>query len=190
MHDPLGDPLVVEVGDLLAEMEVLEQRRTSTAGLQEWSVSGSRNPEPSSGTHRPARASSPSATRIRLLFSPRSCLPAADSTAHGSVSVAQELLRRFGRRVRGDERETESRPIVESFSVTTGPSFTFARPRLLNRLRPLYERAVSSTNSTTNEPPATPTPRARASLPRPVGSETPRFRSAAATPPPGFGRRG
>ena len=34
MHDPLGDALVVEVGDLLAKDEVLEQRRAAQARLQ------------------------------------------------------------------------------------------------------------------------------------------------------------
>ena len=34
MHHALGNPLVIEVGDLLAEDEVLEQRRPALAGLQ------------------------------------------------------------------------------------------------------------------------------------------------------------
>jgi hypothetical protein len=34
MHDPLGDALVVEVEDLLAEMEVFEQRRAAGADLE------------------------------------------------------------------------------------------------------------------------------------------------------------
>ena len=34
MHNPLGDALVVEVGDLLAKDEVLEQRRAAEARLQ------------------------------------------------------------------------------------------------------------------------------------------------------------
>ena len=34
MHDALGDALVVEVGDLLAKDEVLEQRRAAQARLQ------------------------------------------------------------------------------------------------------------------------------------------------------------
>ena len=34
VNDPLGDPFVVEVGDLLAEDEVFEQRRPAQAGLE------------------------------------------------------------------------------------------------------------------------------------------------------------
>ena len=34
MHDALGDALVIEVGDLLAEDEVFEQRRTARRGAQ------------------------------------------------------------------------------------------------------------------------------------------------------------
>ncbi len=34
MHDALGNALVVEVEDLLAEMKVLDQRRTARADLQ------------------------------------------------------------------------------------------------------------------------------------------------------------
>ena len=34
VHDALGNPLVIEVGDLLAEDEVLEQRRPAQAGLE------------------------------------------------------------------------------------------------------------------------------------------------------------
>ncbi len=34
VHHPLGDALVVEMEDLLAEMEVLEQRRTAFADPQ------------------------------------------------------------------------------------------------------------------------------------------------------------
>jgi len=39
MHDPLGNPLVVEVRDLLAEDEVLPQGRAAQAGLQRTPVS-------------------------------------------------------------------------------------------------------------------------------------------------------
>jgi hypothetical protein len=34
MDDPLRDPLVVEVGDLLAQVVILEQGRTALARLQ------------------------------------------------------------------------------------------------------------------------------------------------------------
>ena len=34
VHDALGDALMVEVGDLLAEVEVLQQRRAADAGLE------------------------------------------------------------------------------------------------------------------------------------------------------------
>ena len=34
VHDPLGDALVVEVGDLLAQVVVLQQRRPARPGLQ------------------------------------------------------------------------------------------------------------------------------------------------------------
>ena len=34
VHDPLRDPLVVEVGDLLAQVVVLQQGRAALAGLQ------------------------------------------------------------------------------------------------------------------------------------------------------------
>ena len=34
VHDALRDALVVEVGDLLPQVEVLQQRRTACAGLQ------------------------------------------------------------------------------------------------------------------------------------------------------------
>ena len=44
VHDALGDPLVIEVGDLLAKDEVLEQRRPAQA-----------RPSASSGCRRPAR---------------------------------------------------------------------------------------------------------------------------------------
>ena len=40
MDDPLRDALVVEVGDLLAEDEILEQRRPAQAGLQRVLVVG------------------------------------------------------------------------------------------------------------------------------------------------------
>ena len=41
---PLGDPLVVEVEDLLAEVEVLEQRRAALAHAQRVLVVGDRHP--------------------------------------------------------------------------------------------------------------------------------------------------
>ena len=34
MHDPLGNALMVEVEDLLAEMEIFEQRRAARADLE------------------------------------------------------------------------------------------------------------------------------------------------------------
>jgi hypothetical protein len=34
MHNPLGDALVIEMRDLLAKDEVLEERRAAEAGLQ------------------------------------------------------------------------------------------------------------------------------------------------------------
>ena len=34
MHNPLGDALVIEMGDLLAKDEVLEQRRPAQPGFQ------------------------------------------------------------------------------------------------------------------------------------------------------------
>ena len=43
MYDALGDPLVVEVSDLLAQVEVLEQARTSIADLER--VVGRRHPQ-------------------------------------------------------------------------------------------------------------------------------------------------
>ena len=43
VHDPLGDPLVVEVEDLLAEVEVLEQRRAALADPQRVLVVGDRH---------------------------------------------------------------------------------------------------------------------------------------------------
>ena len=43
MHDPLRDALVVEVGDLLPEVEVLQQRRSAVAGLER--VVGVRQPQ-------------------------------------------------------------------------------------------------------------------------------------------------
>ena len=43
VHHALGDPLVVEVEDLLAEREVLEQRRPPLAGLQRVLVIGDRD---------------------------------------------------------------------------------------------------------------------------------------------------
>ena len=43
MDDALGDALVVEVGDLLAQDEVLEQRRPAQAGLQRILVVGDRH---------------------------------------------------------------------------------------------------------------------------------------------------
>ena len=43
VHDALRDALVVEVGDLLAEVEVLEQRRAALAGLQRVLVVVDRN---------------------------------------------------------------------------------------------------------------------------------------------------
>ena len=42
MHDPLGNALVVEVEDLLAEMKVLDQRRSALADLQGVLVVGDR----------------------------------------------------------------------------------------------------------------------------------------------------
>ena len=42
MDDALGNALVVEVGDLLAEDEVLEQRRPARAGAQRVLVVGDR----------------------------------------------------------------------------------------------------------------------------------------------------
>ena len=43
VHDPLGDALVVEVEDLLAEVEVVEQRRAALAGAQRVLVVGDRD---------------------------------------------------------------------------------------------------------------------------------------------------
>ena len=43
VHHPLRDALVVEVGDLLPEVEVLQQRRAAGAGLQR--VVGVRQPQ-------------------------------------------------------------------------------------------------------------------------------------------------
>jgi hypothetical protein len=43
MHDALGDALVVEVGDLLAQDEVFQQRRAAQAGLQRVLVVGDRH---------------------------------------------------------------------------------------------------------------------------------------------------
>ena len=43
VHDPLRDALVVEVEDLLAEVEVLEQRRSAFAGTERVLVVGDRN---------------------------------------------------------------------------------------------------------------------------------------------------
>ena len=40
MHDALGDALVVEVRDLLAQDEVFEQRRPAQAGLERILVVG------------------------------------------------------------------------------------------------------------------------------------------------------
>jgi hypothetical protein len=40
MHDTLGDPLVIEVRDLLAHDEVFEQRRAARAGAQRVLVVG------------------------------------------------------------------------------------------------------------------------------------------------------
>ena len=42
MHDALGDALVVEMGDLLAEDEVFEQRRPARAAFQRVLVVGDR----------------------------------------------------------------------------------------------------------------------------------------------------
>ena len=39
MHDALGDALVVEVEDLLAQDEVFEQRRAARAGLERFWLS-------------------------------------------------------------------------------------------------------------------------------------------------------
>ena len=45
VHDPLGDALVVEVRDLLAEVVVLEQGRArARRPCSEWSVSRTRRP--------------------------------------------------------------------------------------------------------------------------------------------------
>ena len=43
VHDALGDALVVEVEDLLAEVEVLQQRRAALADLQRVLVVGDRH---------------------------------------------------------------------------------------------------------------------------------------------------
>ena len=43
VHDALGDALVVEVEDLLAEVEVLEQRRAALADPQRVLVVGDRH---------------------------------------------------------------------------------------------------------------------------------------------------
>ena len=44
VHDPLGNPFVVEMGDLLAEDEVLEQCRPARSGAQRVLVVGNRQP--------------------------------------------------------------------------------------------------------------------------------------------------
>ena len=45
VHHALRDPLVVEVHDLLAQVEVLQQDRARAGpALSEWSVSGMRTP--------------------------------------------------------------------------------------------------------------------------------------------------
>ena len=43
MDNPLGDALVIEVGDLLAKDEVLEQRRAAEARLQRVLIVRDRN---------------------------------------------------------------------------------------------------------------------------------------------------
>ena len=43
VDDPLGDPLVVEVEDLLAEVEVFQERRAADAGLERVLVVGDRD---------------------------------------------------------------------------------------------------------------------------------------------------
>jgi hypothetical protein len=47
MHHPFRDVLVIEVGDLLAQVKVLEQRRAAVPGLQR--VVGVRQAEPLGG---------------------------------------------------------------------------------------------------------------------------------------------
>ncbi len=44
VHHALGDALVVEVRDLLAQVVVLQQRRAALPAFSEWSVSGRRRP--------------------------------------------------------------------------------------------------------------------------------------------------
>lgn len=44
VDDPLGDPLVVEVGDLLPQVVVLNEDRPPLPAFSEWSVSWSRAP--------------------------------------------------------------------------------------------------------------------------------------------------
>jgi hypothetical protein len=44
VHNPLGNALVVEVGDFLAKYEVLEQRRASETDLQRALIVGNRDP--------------------------------------------------------------------------------------------------------------------------------------------------
>ena len=44
VHHPLGNAFMVEVEDLLAEMEVLEQRRTAVADLQRVLIVGDGDP--------------------------------------------------------------------------------------------------------------------------------------------------
>ena len=68
VDDPLGDALVVEVEDLLAEMEVLEQRRSASAalsvfwssatGIPCWVVNRGRSPPANWCVSPPARVSS------------------------------------------------------------------------------------------------------------------------------------
>ena len=62
VHDPLGDALVVEVGDLLAEVEVLDQRRSALAGLER--VVGVGQPGPERGRQRVALLGPPDVAAV------------------------------------------------------------------------------------------------------------------------------
>ena len=89
VHDPLGDALVVEVHDLLAEVEVLEQRRAPLAGRQR--VVGVVDPQALRGGQavarlRPRRATGAASTPVPVAGS--GALPAARFSSAAATAAA------------------------------------------------------------------------------------------------------
>src|SRR5690606_25607397 len=137
MHDALGDALMVEVGDLLAENEVLEQRRSADPRLERGLVI--RDQHTLVGGQRPLGR-----RRALLVQSAVLILAILDRAGPAGLGIAVHLTGRTGRsqvmelrRPRARRRRT-GRVVLTGFGVVV----RHAAGRLSHQLRLLYRRPV------------------------------------------------